>query len=84
MKIIFHTNVDHYKTNCWPTITEAVPRIGDTVMVTEVFFQYFESKKLPLQMKVVDVVWTDHGVVCELWYRDVDIEAAKLSGVKLL
>lgn len=35
-------------------------------------------------MKVVDVIWTDKGIVCELWYREIDIEAAKLSGVKLL
>jgi hypothetical protein len=84
MKVIFKTNIDHYKTNCFPNNLEIPPRIGETVLVTEVFFDYYQKQKLPTQMKVVDVIWTDKGVVCELWYREIDIEAAKLSGVKLL
>ncbi len=84
MKVIFKTNVDHYRTNCFPTNIEIPPRIGETVLVTEVFSDYYGKQKLPLRMEVVDVIWTDKGVICELWYKKNDVEAAKLSGVKLL
>lgn len=84
MKVIFKTNVDHYKTNCFPTNLEIPPRIGETILVSEVFFDYYQKQKLPVKMEVVDVIWSDKGVVCELWYKKIDVEAAKLAGVKLL
>jgi len=84
MKVIFRSTVDHYKTNCWPTNIEMPPRKGDTVMVVEAFGSYYSGKKLPTEMEVVNVTWTEKGVLCELWYRKIDIEAAKLSGIKLL
>jgi hypothetical protein len=84
MRIIFKTNVDHYQTNCWPINLEIPPRIGDTVLVTEVFLDYYGKQRLPQRMEVVDVIWTEKGVICELWYKKNDVEAAKLSGVKLL
>ncbi len=84
MKVVFKTNVDHYRTNCWPTNIDFPPRIGETVMVVEAFESYYSNKKLPTQMKVVDVTYTEKGVLCELWYRPIDVESAKLSGVKLL
>ena len=84
MKVVFRTNIDHYKTNCFPENVTIPPRIGETVLVTEVFAEYYSKKKLPIRLEVVDVTWTDKGVVCELWYKKIDVEAAKLSGVKLL
>jgi hypothetical protein len=84
MKVVFITNIDYYKTNCFPENIQIPPRIGETVLVTEVFADYYANKKLPIRLEVVDVNWTDKGVVCELWYRKIDVEAAKLSGVKLL
>jgi len=84
MRVIFKTNIDHYKTNCFPTNLEIPPRIGDTVLVTEVFLDYYAKQKLPVSLEVVDVIWTEKGVVCDLWYKKIDIEAAKLSNIKLL
>ena len=84
MKVTFRTNIDHYKTNCFPNNIETPPRIGETVSVTEAFADYYAKQKLPIQLEVINVTWTDKGVVCELWYKKIDIEAAKLSGVKLL
>ena len=84
MKVIFKTNIDHYQTNCFPTNIEIPPRIGETVLVGEVFSSYYSQKRLPLRLEIVDVIWTDKGVICELWYKKTDVEAAKLSGVKLL
>ncbi len=84
MKVVFRTNIDHYKTNCFPENVTIPPRIGETVLVAEVFAEYYSQKKLPIRLEVVDVTWTDKGVVCELWYKKIDVEAAKLSGVKLL
>jgi hypothetical protein len=83
MKVVFRTNVDHYKTNCWPENLTIPPRIGEHVLVTEVFEQYYIGKRLPTKMKVHDVLWTNKGVICELVYRDIDIEKAKISGVNL-
>ncbi len=81
MKIIFKTNVDKYQTNCWPQNLEMPPRIGESVMVTEVFVDYYQKQGLPVRMHVVDVTWTDKGVVCELCYKLIDIEQAKAQGV---
>lgn len=81
---MFRTNIDLYKTNCWPTNLEIPPRIGETVLVVESFGKYYAQQKLPTRMEVVDVTWTERGVVCELWYKKIDTEAAKISGVKLL
>lgn len=83
MKVIFKTNIDHYQTNCFPTNLEIPPRIGETVLVAEVFVDYYTKKKLPISMVVVNVTWTDRCVICELWYSKNDVEAAKLSGIKL-
>lgn len=83
MRVIFKTNIDHYKTNCFPENIQIPPRIGETVLVTEVFADYYANKKLPLRLEVVDVIWTDKGVVCELWYKNIDVEAAKLANIKL-
>jgi hypothetical protein len=84
MKIRFKTNIDHYQTNCFPENLTIPPRIGETVLVTQVFEDYYSKRRLPIRLEVVDVIWTDKGVVCELWYKKNDVEAAKLSGVKLL
>lgn len=85
MKVIFKTNIDHYKMDCFPdAYIDIPPRIGETVSVRELRSDYFINKKLPLRLEVVDVIWTENGVVCELWYKKNDVEAAKLSNIKLL
>jgi hypothetical protein len=83
MKIVFRTNIDHYKTNCFPENITQAPRVGDLVMVTGVFIEFYHAKKLPLVLEVVEVIWSEKGVLCELYYQDIDIQAAKLSGVNL-
>lgn len=83
MKIVFKTQVDAYKTNCWPENLTQVPRIGDTVVVKEAFTGYYSNKKLPLQMEVVDVTWMDIGVVCELHYKEIDIKIAAQNKTNL-
>lgn len=84
MKVVFRTNIDHYKTNCFPTEFNIPPRIGETVMVAPVFEKYYRDKKLPVRLEVVDVIWGELGVVCELHYKKIDIEMARLFGVNLL
>ena len=83
MKVVFKTNLDNYKTNCFPENLTQSPQKGDKVLVNEVFVKYFADKKLPLSLEVVDVIWTEVGVVCELWYSANDITSAKLNGVNL-
>lgn len=83
MKVIFRTNIDNYQTNCFPENLTIPPRIGESVMVTEVFGSYFSNKKLPTKLEVVDVVHTNKGILCELSYRKIDIETAKVSGINL-
>lgn len=84
MKVVFKTNIDAYKTNCFPTNLEMPPRIGEKVMVSEVFLNYFSGKKLPLRLEVVDVTWSELGVICELWYNKKDKEIADKNGAKTL
>lgn len=83
MKIVFKTNLDNYKTNCFPENLNIPPRIGESVLVSEVFLEYYSKKKLPLRLEVVDVIWTNNGCVCELWYKQIDVDFAKMNGVNL-
>ena len=83
MRVLFKTNIDNYQTNCFPENLPFVPRIGEKVMVTNVFVQWFKDKNLPTRLEVVDVIYTDQGVVCELWYNETDRKLAELSGAVL-
>lgn len=83
MKVVFKTNLDNYKTNCFPQNLTFPPRKGDKVLVNEAFGKYYADKKLPLRLEVVDVIWTEAGVICELWYTEIDVKAAKEFGVNL-
>ena len=84
MKVIFRTNIDAYQTNCFPANFDTPPRKGDKVRVVESFIKYYQGHKLPLRLEVVDVNWTEGGVVCELWYNKQDQEIAHNNGAKTL
>ena len=84
MKVIFTTNIDHYKTNCFPENITIPPRIGEKVVVTPSFGKYFFDKNLPTRLEVVDVSWTEKAVVCELWYNAQDKKMAEANGAKTL
>lgn len=85
MKVIFKTSLDHYSSYvCFPINLEIPPRIGETVNIVDSLRTHFQQQRLPTRMEVVDVIWTEHAVICELWYKKQDVEAAKFSGVKLL
>lgn len=85
MRVIFRTNIDHYNrvADPFPNFHDIVPRKGDTVLVRDNCVSYFSDRKLPLGLEVVDVKWCEAGVICELHYRQIDIEAAKISKVSL-
>lgn len=82
MKILFATNIDAYRTNCFPEKLTMVPRVGDHVVVSQVFLEYYSKLKLPLRLKVIDVSWTESGVVCQLDYNKQDLEIAINNGAK--
>jgi hypothetical protein len=83
MKVVFNTNIDHYKTNCFPTNLTQVPRIGEKVLVNEVFGKYYADKKLPLRLEVIDVLWCEAGAIVELHYCEIDVKIANQNGVNL-
>ena len=83
MRVVFKTNVDKYKTNCWPDNLQMPPRIGESVAVLEIFFNHYVNQSLPVRMEVVDVIWTDQLVICELHYKDIDIKVAEQNKVNL-
>lgn len=84
MKVQFQTNIDHYKRDCFPNNLTHVPRVGDFIMVTDAFKSHYKDKNLPLSLEVVKVTWTEKGVICELWYGELDVQKAKFAGVNLL
>lgn len=84
MIVRFKTNIDAYQNSHFPRNFEIPPRIGDSVSLPESLVSHYRSKGLPTTLKVVDVIWYEYEVVCELWYSKIDVEAAELSGVKLL
>ncbi len=84
MKVAFKTNIDAYKMGCFPDNITQAPCKGDKVYVTEAFLLYFDQKKLPIRLEVVSVSWTEHGVICDLWYNDTDKKLADNAGAKTL
>lgn len=83
MTVIFTTNIDSYKLNCFPSNLEIPPRIGEKVRVKQEFLGNFLSKKLPTDLEVVNVTWMEGLVICELWYSKHDIEVSKISNIDL-
>jgi len=80
-KIIFRTNIDAYKTNCFPINLTHLPRKGDLVSVVEVFGRHYIDKGLPTSLEVKSILHTERGVLCELNFSKTQLEAYKLSGV---
>lgn len=83
MKIRFRTNLDHYQRTCFPENLTIPPRKGDKIMVNKEFVDYYRDKKLPIRLEVVDVTWSEDGIICELWYNETDHKIAALSGAEL-
>jgi hypothetical protein len=75
MKVMFGTKIKEYQTNCFPHGLKFPPRIGETVLVSKVFSDYFELKNLPMELEVVDVIYSEECVVCELYYKKKYIES---------
>ena len=84
MNIYFKTNLDRYKTNCFPTNLTQVPRVGDKILVERVFIKFYENLGLPIFLEVVDVYWSSEGVICELWFSKNSMNLAEAKGVNLL
>ena len=83
MNIIIQTNIDAYKTNCFPTLSQ-VPRVGDLIIITNSFHSYYESKRLPTVLEVKQVMWGDNDFVSvSVHYMQSTITAAQYSGVNL-
>lgn len=84
MRILFQTNINAYKSYDFPEVKGfLIPRKGDTIMVISENQKQFRAKMMPVRLEVVDVVWHEHAVVCELHYKQIDIQIAKQNGVNL-
>lgn len=79
MNILFRTNIDHYKKNCFPTNFKMPPRIGESVSVIDIFIDSFTKRKLPTRLEVVDVIWSENSIICELWYKSSDFDVLNSS-----
>ena len=43
-KIVFRTNLDEYNNACWPKNMNVIPRIGETIYVSDEMKEYFRNK----------------------------------------
>jgi hypothetical protein len=84
MKVILTTNIDAYKTNCFPANLPIPPRVGELVRVVDVFVKHFQDQKLPITLEVTRVTWGENYVVCDLWYNKTQKELADAAGAKTL
>ena len=82
MIVKFKTNLDRYDNSHFPRF-EIPPRIGETVLVSGAAYNYYKNEKLPTRLEVVDVVWGEDSVTCELWYKQIDVDIANRNGVNL-
>ena len=84
MVVRFKTNIDKYDADYhFPSNLTIPPRKGEKVMVRESLLEDFTSRNLPPILEVVDVTWLEGGVICELHYRKIDVESAKLNNINL-
>lgn len=97
MRIHFKTNIDRYnEKGCdivFPNLNDErgliVPRKGEQISVRDTFVSYYRNLRLPTTLEVVNVTYTEnlnHNiiVVCELWFRNHDLEMAKMQNINLL
>lgn len=78
MNIRFKTNIDAYRTVSWPVL-DYLPNKGDFVKVYPGSESYCNYNKIPLFLEIVAITHEVGVVWVELWYRNVDVQAAKLS-----
>ena len=81
--IYFHTNLDKYKTNCFPNDLKIVPRIGEMVSVVDVFRPHFQKQRLPTSLQVKNVTHSERGIFCELWLSEIDAKICKENNVNV-
>lgn len=89
IRVLFHTNVDAYKKDCWPKYLQVVPRVGEFINVRHNFKSYFRDQTLPTRMEVVSVTYDESDdktqtAFVELWYNSTDKQLADMSGGKTL
>lgn len=76
----FITNIDQYKTYCFPSNITDVPRKGDFVGVIQAYESYYKNKGIPTSLEVVKVIWFGNNLVlCELWYSESDAKSVKFK-----
>jgi len=83
MKIKIVTNLDKYQTNCFPDNLQYVPRVGEYIMIDDVFNEYYHKQCLPTTLKVVSVTHSNKLVLVEVNYSDIQIKSAKLNNINL-
>jgi hypothetical protein len=80
MDIIYHTNIDRYKTmfsRIYGTPSCTIPRKGEHVEVEKVYHHGLATRKLPIRLQVVDVTYKESYVEVELHFDPLDVELWK-------
>jgi len=80
MVVIFHTNIDKYRTIEFPDMGGHVPRKGEMVKVHPKFDSYCQSNRIPNRLEVCAVRYQHsdmyHGTIAlvELWFNETDFK----------
>lgn len=77
MEIVYHTNIDRYKSMDFSRLPECVPRKGEHVEVAKVYHHGLAIRKLPIRLQVVDVTYKENYVEVELHFDPLDVELWK-------
>jgi hypothetical protein len=81
--IVFHTNIDAYKSFDLSMLPNCVPRKGEHVEMPKVYHHGLAVRKLPHRLQVIDVTYKENFVEVELHFDSLDVElwrdADKLS-----
>lgn len=83
MNVIFVTNLDAYDSGMFPAKVDHLPRKGELVRVLDHIIPVMRGRKFPIDLEVVQVTHTEHKVIIEIWFRDIDLKLAKASGINL-
>lgn len=79
MKILLRTNLDVYRTVSWQKLN-VVPRVGEIIMVPQVWVEYCQTKGIPRRLEVSQVYYYEDSVVVDMWYNDTDFKLYNADG----
>ena len=77
------TNIDAYENSNFVIPANVIPRKGEQVSVKKEMIDFYQRKRFPTKLQVINVTYFEDYVKVELHFNETDFQIAKISGVNL-